>query len=69
MRVVLGLDDERLSGFSGPGGEDYMGTEVSSAQAGSGLGEIIKINEGEVQKHLGEVVRDTVEETLRKKGA
>jgi len=46
-----------------------MGTEVSSAQAGSGLGEIIKINEGEVQKHLGEVVRDTVEETLRKKGA
>jgi len=28
------------------------------------LGEIIKINAGEVQKHLGEVVRDTVEETL-----
>jgi putative transposase len=50
--------------FQGPGEEDYVSTDVSSSRGGSGCGEIIKINEGEVEKHLGAVVRDAVEETL-----
>ena len=36
----------------------------TSANAEKNLSNVIKINEGQIQQHLGEMVRSTVEETL-----
>ncbi len=36
----------------------------TSARAEKNLSHIIKIDEGQIQQHLGEMVRSTVEETL-----
>ena len=35
-----------------------------AAQEMTNLGQVIRIDEGRIQEHLGEVVRSTVEETL-----
>jgi putative transposase len=36
----------------------------TSANAEKDLSNVIKIDEGQIQRHLGEMVRSTVEETL-----
>ena len=37
---------------------------AESAQSDKNLNNIIKINEAQIQEHLGQMVRSTVEETL-----
>jgi putative transposase len=41
-----------------------VATQTTSTEAGADLKEVIRIDEGRIRDHLGEVVRGTVEETL-----
>jgi len=45
----------------GPRGEAM---EATNQGEGAKLSQVIQIDEGKIQEHLGEVVRSTVEETL-----
>jgi transposase-like protein len=44
--------------------KDRMMQNTVSAQSAKDLRNVIKINEAQIQEHLGEMVRSTVEETL-----
>ena len=46
------------------GAENGIVPEDLSADATTGLKDVLRLDEGELRKHLGEVVRGTVEETL-----
>ena len=57
-----GVDRSRRKPFTQR--TDLMMQSSTSAAAEKHLSQVIKIDEGQIQQHLGEMVRSTVEETL-----